>query len=506
MRGEEASQRCGVEGFVRALGRDVRALSFCSNKGSVMVTLGFELKTLARLSVPVALSQLGMTTMGAIDTLLLGHVGADELAAAALGNVWEWTWLCLGFGLVLGIESMISQAHGRGDGAGAGLALQRGIVVGLLASLPICAALFWTRPGLMMLGQDPHLSELAGRYNAYKLPVIPCYMIYTALRQYLQGRTLMLPPTVVMWAGNGVHLVLSASLIYGWAGLPALGIEGAAIAESITFALLVLGLALWIRVFRLHAGAWQPWSRDSFRGLSRVVRLGAPVSVQIALEAWAFSIAALMAGWIDRDAVGSHQIALSLAVFSFMIPLGVAQGAAVRVGNLIGAGDGRQMRRAVGAALLLGAAVMVVPALILLVLRDVLPALYSEDAGVIALAARLLPIAAAFQLFDGLQAVAGGILRGMGRPDAGAALSLVCYYVIALPLGYVLGFVAELGLPGVWSALALGLVILAASLLLQVRRCASFPVARLQLATDPSEPGFLPARELDERARGASVA
>lgn len=471
-----------------------------------MPTLGFELKTLARLSVPVALSQLGMTTMGAIDTLLLGHVGVDELAAAALGNVWEWTWLCLGFGLVLGIESMISQAHGRGDGAGAALALQRGVVVALLASLPICGALFWTRAGLSLLGQDPHLSELAGRYNAYKLPVIPCYMIFAALRQYLQGRTLMLPPTVVMWVGNGVHLALSSALIFGWAGLPALGIQGAAIAESVTFALLVLGLVLWIRVFRLHAGAWQPWSRDSFRGLGRVLRLGMPVSMQIAFEAWAFSIAALMAGWIDSDAVGSHQIALSLAVFSFMIPLGIAQGAATRVGNLIGAGDARQMRRAVGAALLLGATVMVAPALILLGLRHELPALYSVDSGVIALAARLLPIAAAFQLFDGLQAVAGGILRGMGRPDAGAALSLVCYYVIALPLGYVLGFVAELGLPGIWVALALGLVILAVSLLLQVRRCASFPVARLQLGIEPSEPGFLPADEVSGPAPGASAA
>jgi MATE family, multidrug efflux pump len=474
-----------------------------------MLTLGLEVKALARLSVPVALAQLGMTTMGAIDTLLLGHVGVDELAAAALGNVWEWTWLCLGFGLVLGIESMISQAHGRGDGAGAALALQRGIVVALLASLPICAALFWTRAGLTLLGQDPRLAELAGRYNSHKLPVIPCYLVFAALRQYLQGRTLMLPPTIVMWIGNGVHLVASSALIFGWAGLPALGLEGAAIAESITFVLLVLGLALWIGVFRLHAGAWQPWSRASFRGLGRVVRLGVPVSLQIGLEAWAFSIAALMAGWLDRDAVGSHQIALSLAVFSFMVPLGVAQGAATRVGNLIGAGDARQMRRAVGAALLLGATVMVLPALLLLVLRHRLPALYSADAGVIALAARLLPIAAAFQLFDGLQAVAGGILRGMGRPDAGAALSLVCYYAIALPLGYVLGFVAELGLPGIWGALALGLVILALSLLLEVRRCAGLPLARLQLEgrsaaeDEASEPGFLAPEGVSATAQSA---
>lgn len=446
-----------------------------------MPTLGFELKTLARLSIPVALSQLGMTAMGAIDTLLLGHVGVDELAAAALGNVWEWTWLCVGYGLVLGSESLISQAHGRGDGAEAALALQRAIVVALLASVPIGAALCWTREGLLLLGQDPGLAELAGRYNAYKLAVVPSYLIFAALRLYLQGRTLMSAPTIVMWIGNGVHLLLSSALIYGWAGLSPRGIEGAAIAESICFVLLVLGLAAWIRAFHLHAGAWQPWSRQSFCRLGRVLRLGLPVSLQIGFEAWAFSIAALMAGWLERDAVSSHQIALSLALFSFMIPLGIAQSAATRVGNLIGAGDGWQMRRAVSAALLLGAAVMLVPALVLLSLRNELPRLYSEDSAVIASAAGLLPIAAAFQMFDGLQTVAGGILRGMGRPDAGAVLSLVCYYVFALPLGYLLGSSAGLGLRGIWLALALGLVVLSVSLLLEVRRCASRPLAELQL-------------------------
>lgn len=470
-----------------------------------MATLGFELKTLVRLSVPVALSQLGMTAMGAIDTLLLGHVGVDELAAAALGNVWEWTWLCIGFGLIMGIEPMISQAHGRGDGSGAALALQRGIIVALLASVPIGAALVWTRAGLVLLGQDPSVAELAGRYNLYKLPVIPCYMIFAALRLYLQGRTLMSPPTIVMWVGNAVHLALSSALIFGWAGLPALGIEGAAIAESITFALLVLGLVSWVRVLRLHAGAWRPWSRDAFCGLGRVVRLGAPVSMQIAFEAWAFSIAALMAGWLDRDAVGSHQIALSLALISFTIPLGVAQGAAARVGNLIGAGDGPQMRRAIVAALSLGAAVMVLPALLLSTLRHELPKLYSVEPSVVALAAQLLPIAAAFQLFDGLQVVAGAILRGMGRPDAGAALSLVGYYVIALPLAYVLGFVAELGLLGIWIGMALGLVVVAVTLLLHLQRSSRCPVAQLQLAAERSEPGFSVGNAAPEPRRASAA-
>jgi MATE family multidrug resistance protein len=450
---------------------------------SDMPSLGLELRTIARLSIPVALAQLGMTAMAAVDTLLLGHVGVDELAACALGNVWEWTWLCLGFGLVMGTEALISQAHGRGDGPATALALQRGIVLAGLASVPIGVALVLTRQGLELLGQDPSVAALAGRYNLYKLPVVPCFLVYTALRQYLQGRTLMAPATIVMWLGNGLHVPLSLALIFGFGPISALGIRGAAIAESITFVLLVLGLVGWICRHRLHDGAWRPWSRESFepRGLLQAARLGVPVSMQIAFEAWAFSLAALMAGWIDRDAIGSHQIALNLAVLSFMLPLGVSQAASTRVGNLIGAGDGRGMRQAVKASLLLGAGVMLLPALGFTLLNAELPRLYSSEPGVVAVATQLLPIAAAFQLFDGTQVVAGAMLRGMGRPDGGAALSLIGYYVIALPLGYVLGLVMGFGLVGVWIGLAVGVITVAGTLVALLARTARRPLLALQL-------------------------
>jgi MATE family multidrug resistance protein len=448
-----------------------------------MSALRVELGSIARLSGPVVLSQLGMMTMGAVETLLVGHLGSTELAASALGNVWEWTWLCLGLGLVMGIDPLISQAHGRGDGPGTALALQRGLVLAVLVSIPICLCLMLTRSGLLFLGQDPAVAELAGRYNLYKLPTVPCYLIYSALRQYLQGRTLMLPVTVVMWCGNIVHILLSLLLVFGGLGVPALGLVGAAIAESVTFALLVVGLYAAIRIFRLHRGAWRSWRRDSFAwyGLVQTVRLGIPIGMQIAFEAWAFSIATIMAGWLGRDAVGSHQIVLNLAALAFMVPLGVAQGAATRVGNLVGAGDSDGMQTAVTAALLLGAVVMVPPALVFTLFAHQLPALYSSDPHVVGLAAKILPIAAAFQLCDGTQVVAGGVLRGMGRPDAGAVLSLVGYYAVALPLAYVASFVWGYGLVGIWGALALGLTIVALALMLLVRGAAQHSLLALQL-------------------------
>jgi multidrug resistance protein, MATE family len=211
------------------------------------------------------------------------------------------------------------------------------------------------------------------------------------------------------------------------------------------------------------------------------MRLGIPIGLQIASEAWAFSIAALMAGWLDPVAVGSHQIAINLVVLFFMLPLGVSQAASARIGNLIGAGDTGGMRQAIQASLFLGAAVAVLPAVGFTLLRAELPWLYSNEVGVRELAARLLPIAAAFQLFDAVQVVAGAILRGMGRPDGGALVSILGYYLLALPLGYVLGLVLGVGLVGVWLGLAVGLTSIAVTLSYLLYRAARRPVFALQL-------------------------
>jgi MATE family multidrug resistance protein len=448
-----------------------------------MSTLRRELVGVARLSAPVVLVQLGLMTVGVVDTLMLGRVGVTELAASALANSWQWVSLSLGLGLVMGIEPLISQAHGAGDGDAAALALQRGLVVALLAGLPVALAMAGTRQGLLLLGQDPIVAELAGRYNLYKLPTAPGFLVYSALRQYLQARTLMAPATWVMWIGNGLHVVLDWALIFGHLGAPALGIDGAAISSAITVVFLPLGLAAWVRAFRLHEGAWRRWDRQviSWVGLRQVLRLGGPVGATLSLEASAFSLGTWMAGWLGRDELASHQIVLNMAALSFMVPLGISQGGAVRVGNLIGRGDAAGMRRAIQAALLLGVGVMAVSAALMSLLRFELPALYTGDARVVALAAQILPLAAAFQLWDGTQVVAGGVLRGMGRPGTAALVNLVGYYAVALPLAYVLAFGFQMGLSGIWVALAAGLAVVALSLAFWVRRTARQPLAELSL-------------------------
>ncbi|MGC4094840.1 MAG: MATE family efflux transporter [Polyangiaceae bacterium] len=451
-----------------------------------MATLRSELMTVLRLSLPVSLTQVGLMLTGVLDTAMVGRLGVEELAACALGNMWWWSWMSLGVGLVMGIDPLISQAHGRGDGAAVALSLQRGSVLALIVSVPIVGLMFATEAGLRLLGQNAHVAALAQRYNDLKLLTVPCFLLYSALRQYLQGRTLMAPATWVMWIGNVFHLALNWALIFGHLGFAAHGLSGAAIASSITTVLQLLGLIAWTWGFGLQRGAWRAWDAESFspRGLWQAARLGLPVGTQVALEVWAFSIATLMAGWLGTPEVASHQVVLSLASLTFMVPLGVSQGASTRVGNLIGEGDAEGMRRAAKASLCIGALAMSLSASLFALLRQELPRIYTDDAAILALAAQLLPIAAAFQLSDGTQVVAGGVLRGMGRPAAAAGANLVGYYAVGLPLAYLLGFRLGGGLLGVWVALAIGLSVVAGLLLYWVRRTGRRPLSELSVSVE----------------------
>ncbi len=445
--------------------------------------LGSEYRALLRLAWPATVAQLGLMLSGVFDALMLARVGVDSLAASALGSMWQWSFMSIGVGAVMGIDPLISQAHGRGDSPAATLALQRGLLIALLASVPLCLCQALTGPGLRLLGQPAEVAELAQRYNLLKLPTIPCFLAYTALRQYLQSRGMLAPATVVAYAEAALNGVLDWALIFGHLGAPALGLSGAAIAGTISVACLLIGLWAVLRALPAAAHAPRRWDAASCSpsGLLQTLRLGLPIGAQMSLEAWAFTLATFMAGWIGVAAIGSHQIVLNMAALSFMLPMGISFGAATRVGNLVGAGDQPAMRRAVRAALVLGASTMVFAAAAFVLLREQLPRLYTDDPALLPLAAHILPIAGAFQLADGTQVVAGGVLRGMGRPYVAALANLLGYYVLALPLAYLLGFHAGLGLVGVWLALAVGLLAVAGVLLLWVHLTARVPIEALQL-------------------------
>lgn len=443
-----------------------------------------EFNVLLRLSTPIVVAQVGMMAMGVIDTMMIARVGVEELAAVAIAATLTWAWGSFGQGVIHGMDPMVSQAHGAGDGDAAALALQRGLVVAVLVSIPVGALFVATGWSLEMLGQDPVVADLALTYMLARLPGVLGYHVYVALRLYLAGRTLTRPAMWVMFASNALNVFLNWMLIFGHLGFPPLGLLGAGIGTGITNLSLAVFLGLWIRGFRLHEGAWRRWDRRSFElaGLAQYVRLGIPVGIQMWLEANAFSMGMLMVGWLGVVELAAYQLVLNVASLTFMVPLGISIGAAARVGNLIGAGHADWLERSSRTALAMGGGVMAIAAVCLIVFREGLPRLYIQDAAVIALAATLFPIGGLFQIADGLQVVGSGLMRGMGRPRAGAIANLLGYYVFGLPLGGLLAFHFELRTAGVLFGYVGGLGLVALLLCFWTIRTSRRPLADLRVA------------------------
>jgi len=432
--------------------------------------LSLEVRRLVVLAVPIVVTQVGTMLMGVVDMLMVGSVSREALAAAALGNVWTMGTLVLGMGLTLGMDPILTQAHGAGDARAVGLAVQRGLVVAVIASVP--TALLWllTAPALELAGQDPALARMAHEYVLMQLPSVFGFLGFMVLRSYLQGRSIVAPAMWVTLIANVLNALLNWALIFGELGFPALGLRGAGIATGVTRSLMLVGLAWWIWRAGLHRGSWTGWSRAALApaGLLEIVRFGLPVGIQLGLEMWAFQAATLFAGLLGEVELAAHTIVINLASLSFMVPLGVGIAAVTRVGNLIGAGDRRGAQRAAWVALGVGAGVMAVSAIAFVLLRDELPAWYNDDPEVVAMAAVLLPIAGAFQIFDGIQVVGGGILRGMGRTRPAAVFNLLGYYALGLPVGWWLAFETDMGVAGIWWGLTLGLLVVAALMVVWV--------------------------------------
>lgn len=422
--------------------------------------------TLLRLAWPVVLGQLGWMAMGLVDTVMVGHLGVGPLAAVAVGNSLSFGVVVVAQGTVSGFDPLMAQAFGAGRPRDAGRAALRGALLLLLLAVPILAVHVAAPAVLQLLGQPPVVVEDGGAYvRVVGLSVLPL-LWFLLVRQLMQARGLMWPATVVVVAANLVNLLGNWLLLEGRWGLPALGAEGCAWATVVARTVMLVGLHL------LVVGPL----RESWPGLAGVIDLGRlrrlatvslPVGLQLAAEVWAFVFTAFMMGWLGELAVASHAVAVNLAAVSFMVPLGISAAAATRVGNLLGAGEA--WSRAAWSAVGLGVAVMSLSALLFLTFPMSLAGLFSDEDAVVLGAAALLPLAAAFQLFDGAQVVLFGVLRGAGDTRMPLVVNLIGWWSLGIPAGAVLAFGLGLGTRGLWVGLVIGLASVAVLLTLRLR-------------------------------------
>jgi MATE family multidrug resistance protein len=328
-------------------------------------------------------------------------------------------------------------------------------------AVPITLACLALVAAIPRLGFHPEVGALLDGYFSVVLWSTLPLLLYAALRRYLQGIHAVAPVAAALVTANLVNAGANWTFIYGHLGLPALGVTGAAWATfaSRTYMVGVLLAAAWWYDRARASGLRSISRRLSWERFARLWRLGFPAASQISIEVGVFALATALAGRLDPVSSASHQIALNIAGMAFMVPLGVASAGAVRVGNRVGARDPDGAARAGWTALALGAAFMCTTAAAFLLVPRWLVGLFSPGAAVVELGGSLLLIAAVFQLFDGLQAVATGVLRGLGDTRTPMVVNLTGHWLLGLPIAYTLCFAFGLGVRGLWMGLSTGLIV-----------------------------------------------
>jgi multidrug resistance protein, MATE family len=435
---------------------------------TVLVPTRNDLRALRRLAVPIVIVQVGVMVMGTVDTIMVGHVSADALASVALGNLVFFFAVGFGMGGLLALDPVIAQAVGAGDEPAVARGMQRGLLLAALVAVPTSLLLVPVVPILTMLRQPVEIIPTAARYTWATIPGIFPFFAFIVLRQSLQAMGRLAPIVTTIIVANLVHIGLNWMLIFGKLGAPAMGAVGAGIASSISrWFLAVMMLVTGWPVLRHHLRPLRTEARR-LAPLLRMAAIGVPIGLQYSLEGGAFIIVALLMGTIGAVEVGAHQVAINLAALTFMVPLGVSSAAAVLVGQAVGRGDPVSARRSAGAALVLGTGIMAVSALLFLVMPELLARMYTIDASVVAVASLLIPIAGVFQVFDGLQVVSIGVLRGVGDTRAPMIIAAVGYWLIGVPVSAWLGFRAHMGAVGLWWGLVVGLAAVSLTLIVRV--------------------------------------
>lgn len=431
-----------------------------------------ELRALVVLAVPVVLSELGWMAQGVVDTIMVGKLGPAAIGAVALGNAVCYTPSLFGIGLLLGLDTLVSQSYGRKDYDGCHRWLAQGLYLALIVAPLIMVSVWLASFGYSRFGISPEVAHPAATYlrvlNWGTLPLL----VYGGCRRYLQGVGQVRVVTLTFVGANLLNWLGNWVLIYGHWGAPPMGVNGSALSTVLArvfMALSLLGFA-WRYERRRGHPLFQHWAGPSAAAIKHLVRIGAPAAGQILLEVGAWNLATLAAGWLTPVALATHQIALNYAALTYMVPLGVSAAAAVTVGHAVGAGDTARARRAGWLAIALGTGFMLLAAIAFLVAPRPLIALYTTDPQVMAVGPGLLLLAAAFQIFDGIQTVSTGALRGLGETRAPMLANLIGYWVLGLPLGLSLCFLLKWGIYGLWIGLTLALVVIATTLILRWRR------------------------------------
>lgn len=424
-----------------------------------MTSIKTHIKETARLAIPVSIGQIGHIMMGVVDSLMVGRVGTVPLAAAALVNGLFFLVLVLGIGMTMAITPLVAIAKGEKNDDECGMILRQALIVNVIFALLLLLMIFFGADFLGYLDQPKEVVIQAQSYmKILALSVIP-FLLFQVYRQFLEGISVVKPPMVIAVLANFFNAFSNWVLIFGNFGFEAMGLDGAGISTFLTRTLMAAALMIYV-INSKRFTVYNPTLRYqmiNWKVIRNVVRIGLPSGLQYFLEVGAFAFSAVMIGWLGAVPLAAHQIAINLATITYMIILGIGAAGTIRVGNYLGQKKFNEMRRAGFSAIGSAIGLMVFFALLFILLRDFLPTLYVDDINVINLASSLLIVAAIFQIFDGTQATAIGVLRGLTDVKIPLLISFFSYWALGVTSSYIFAFLLGFGTQGIWFGFIIGL-------------------------------------------------
>ncbi|BBE20874.1 hypothetical protein AQPE_5069 [Aquipluma nitroreducens] len=411
------------------------------------------------LAIPVIFSQLGQVTVNLADNMMVGHVGTTELAAASFAiNIFHIGML-FGLGLTLGLTPLVGQSFSARNKRNTASWFKNGVLVYFAASIVL--SIFMSVLVLFMnrMGQSDEVVQKAIPYYLIQVSSLVPLMLFFSVKQFFEGIGNTKIAMVITIGANLLNIGLNYVLIYGEMGFPALGLNGAGYATLISRIIMPIVFVLIILKQKDFKGYLTDALHSGFEKLKirRIISIGLPIGLQMVIEILAFSLGAIMLGWISKESLAGHQVAISMAAMTYMISFGLASGTTIRVSHAFGEHDLKEVKHAVFASLHMVIVFMSLMGILFVLLRNQVPLLFTSDPAVIKVAAGLLIVGAFFQIFDGIQVVLLGALRGIADVRIPMFMAFFSYIVVSLPISYLLAFVFNFGYSGVWIGFIFGL-------------------------------------------------
>jgi len=421
------------------------------------------------LALPIIAGQLSQILISLADNTMVGNYDSQSLAASALANAIFWTIFIVGIGITLGLTPPVAAASATGDIKTCQRYFKHGIVlysgIGFFIFLLILIISFF----LDNLGQPPKVATLARPYLQILGGSAFFVLIFQSIKQFLHGLSHTKEPMYIEFGEAGLNILLNYAFIFGNFGFPALGLLGAGVATILSHMLGCLALIILFisssRFAKYREGL--AWKVFAFKDFKYLIKLGVPIGLSMLFETSAFAMSNVMMGWIGADELAAHQIALNVASTTFLVAMGISSATAVRTANQLGLKNVSELRMAGKAGMLINLVFMASCVLIIAIFHNTIPLLYVKEVEVQKIASVLLIVAALFQLSDGLQVACMGALRGITDVKVPTFITLFAYWGMGIPLGYVLGFVLDIGAVGIWISLFIALTI--AAVLLTIR-------------------------------------